>query len=67
MAWMDGRAAKISHFPFSGIHHVGMEFLVLSLSPFTFPGCCGSSGRDPQIPRSQKGQREQEQLILVLS
>lgn len=60
MAWMDGRDAKMSHFSFSGIHHVGMEILVLPMSPLTFPGCCGSSGR-------QKGQRGQEELSLVRS
>lgn len=57
VAWMDGRAAKMSHFSFSGIHHVGMELLVLSTPPLIFPGCCGSSGRDPQILRGLKGQR----------
>lgn len=59
---MDGTAAKMSHFSFSGIHHVGMELLVLSLSPLTFPGCCESSGKNPQILRSQNGQRGQEEL-----
>lgn len=67
VAWMDGRAAKMSHFSFSGIHHVGMELLVLSTSPLTFYGCCGSSGRDSHIPRSQKGQRGKEEPSLVLS
>lgn len=64
---MDGRVAKMSHFSFSGIHHMGMELLVLSTSPLIFPGCCELSGRDPQIPRSQKGQRGQEEQSLVLS